>query len=71
MIISTAVLNTFSGIQQENTIQMTNQIKSSFKLFSGIQQENRHIRQLQHENKELRAALEEHQVSRIKLFKST
>ena len=28
---------------------------------SGIQQENRHIRQLQHENKELRAALEEHQ----------
>lgn len=27
----------------------------------GIQQENRHIRQLQHENKELRAALEEHQ----------
>ena len=30
--------------------------------FSGIQQENRHIRQLQHENKELRAALEEHQV---------
>jgi hypothetical protein len=49
MIISTAVLNTFSGIQQEN----------------------RHIRQLQHENKELRAALEEHQVSRINLFKST
>ena len=30
-------------------------------VFSGIQQENRHIRQLQHENKELRAALEEHQ----------
>ena len=30
-------------------------------LLSGIQQENRHIRQLQHENKELRAALEEHQ----------
>ena len=29
--------------------------------FLGIQQENRHIRQLQHENKELRAALEEHQ----------
>jgi len=29
--------------------------------FTGIQQENRHIRQLQHENKELRAALEEHQ----------
>ena len=28
---------------------------------TGIQQENRHIRQLQHENKELRAALEEHQ----------
>lgn len=28
---------------------------------AGIQQENRHIRQLQHENKELRAALEEHQ----------
>ncbi len=27
--------------------------------FSGIQQENRHIRQLQHENKEFRAALEE------------
>lgn len=27
----------------------------------GIQQENRHIRQLQHENKELRATLEEHQ----------
>ncbi len=27
----------------------------------GIQQENRHIRQLQHENKELRAALEESQ----------
>ena len=32
-----------------------------FYRFSGIQQENRHIRQLQHENKELRAALEEHQ----------
>lgn len=30
-------------------------------LVLGIQQENRHIRQLQHENKELRAALEEHQ----------
>ena len=30
-------------------------------IFLGIQQENRHIRQLQHENKELRAALEEHQ----------
>ena len=30
-------------------------------LFTGIQQENRHIRQLQHENKELRASLEEHQ----------
>ena len=29
-------------------------------MLSGIQQENRHIRQLQHENKELRAALEEH-----------
>jgi len=28
---------------------------------AGIQQENRHIRQLQHENKELRAALEESQ----------
>ena len=35
--------------------------KSLFLNFSGIQQENRHIRQLQHENKELRAALEEHQ----------
>ncbi|TRY74004.1 hypothetical protein TCAL_10588 [Tigriopus californicus] len=30
-------------------------------LVLGIQQENRHIRQLQHENKELRATLEEHQ----------
>lgn len=30
-------------------------------LVLGIQQENRHIRQLQHENKELRAALEESQ----------
>ena len=30
-------------------------------VFSGIQQENRHIRQLQAENKELRAALEESQ----------
>ncbi len=30
-------------------------------MFAGIQQENRHIRQLQHENKELRAALEESQ----------
>ena len=34
---------------------------SRYMLLSGIQQENRHIRQLQHENKELRAALEEHQ----------
>ena len=32
-----------------------------YSIILGIQQENRHIRQLQHENKELRAALEEHQ----------
>jgi hypothetical protein len=30
-------------------------------LVAGIQQENRHIRELQHENRELKAALEEHQ----------
>ena len=44
-------------------ISQLSKVGSKFNLFTflGIQQENRHIRQLQHENKELRAALEEHQ----------
>ena len=55
-------LYAISSARYENHSKHTN---SMFHYHSviilGIQQENRHIRQLQHENKELRAALEEHQ----------
>lgn len=50
--------------QYQEDIESLNKIahnRPRAQLVLGIQQENRHIRQLQHENKELRAALEEHQ----------
>lgn len=50
--------------QYQEDIESLNNIahnRPRAQLVLGIQQENRHIRQLQHENKELRAALEEHQ----------
>ena len=48
-------------IRDDGNRENRNLIIINVHLIAGIQQENRHIRQLQHENKELRAALEEHQ----------
>lgn len=62
---TTSVLKDIEAMRQyQEDIDCLNSIahnRPRAQLVLGIQQENRHIRQLQHENKELRAALEEHQ----------
>lgn len=60
-----AVLKEVEGLKEyQEDVEQLNSIahnRPRAQLVLGIQQENRHIRQLQHENKELRSALEESQ----------